>query len=308
LDKKTVKEIVLYNRTITGTTTFPAIQSKTFQTEKGTYYLKEPGVILISRPSVGLYEVRGFLEGFDPSLDFTQYMDDPTKLTDGSQLCKIAGQVCYASFSKKRTYNKDAKRYFDNIKESSHGSVLQHANYSFLLYGISRSLTHELARHGTGTGISQLSQRYVNGKVLRFVERPEYQDDLVLHTAFEKRIDDYYTNYEELSEHLLGLQKDSSSKLLSAEAKTDLRKKVQQCSRSLLPNETEAPLIMTGNVRAWRHIIESRANEHAELEIRELALRIFKCLSQTDEFLFDDYKVVDLPDGTQAVHTQYKKV
>ena len=40
----------------------------------------------------------GFLEGFDPELRFPEYLDDPTKLPDSSQLCKTAGQTCYMSF------------------------------------------------------------------------------------------------------------------------------------------------------------------------------------------------------------------
>ena len=67
--------------------------------------------------------------------------------------------------------------------------------------------------------------------------------------------------------------------LLDAEYRTDARKKVQQTARSLLPNETEAPMVFTGNVRALRHIIEMRADEHAESEIRNLAVRIFLCSS-----------------------------
>ena len=46
-----------------------------------------------------------------------------------------------------RTFNAQADRYFNNLKSSGHGSVFEHANFSFLLYGISRSVTHEIVRH-----------------------------------------------------------------------------------------------------------------------------------------------------------------
>ena len=59
--------------------------------------------------------------------------------------------------------------------------MLEHASFSFLLYGISRSVTHELVRHRAGVGISQVSQRCVSWSVPRFVERPEYQDGGELH-------------------------------------------------------------------------------------------------------------------------------
>jgi thymidylate synthase (FAD) len=95
--------------------------------------------------------------------------------------------------------------------------------------------------------------------------------------------------------------------LLNAEYKTDARKKVQQTARSLLPNETEAPMVFTGNVRALRHIVEMRADEHAESEIRNLAVKLFLCLATADPILFDDYKLQSLPDGTHKVTTEYRK-
>ena len=66
--------------------------------------------------------------------------------------------------------------------------MLEHATFSFLCYGISRSNTHEIVRHRAGTAYSQLSQRFVSGKVLRFVERPEYRNHPSLHKRFEERI------------------------------------------------------------------------------------------------------------------------
>src|SRR5579859_8182555 len=96
--------------------------------------------------------------------------------------------------------------------------------------------------------------------------------------------------------------------LLSGEARTDLRKKVQQAARSVLPNETEAPIVVTGNVRAWRHFLEMRASPHAEIEIRALAFHAYLCLSAAETLLFEDYRIVALPDGTYGVETEFQKV
>jgi thymidylate synthase (FAD) len=286
---------------------FPIVPSPPFATPAGTPYLRAPGVSLLAKPSVNIAGLSDFLEGFAPELHFPQYLDDPTPLSEAAQLCKAAGQLCYMSFGPKRTYNADAARYFHNIMESGHGSVLEHANFSFLFYGISRSVTHELVRHRAGFGFSQLSQRYVSGKVLRFVERPEYQGDAALHEAFERRIDLAAQDYEQTAQRLLEQQK-SGVELLSGEARTDLRKKVQQAARSVLPNETEAPIVVTGNVRAWRHFLEMRANAHAETEIRALAFRTYLCLAAAESLLFGDYRPITLPDSTQAVETVFKKV
>ena len=285
----------------------PAIDAPVLRTPNGTPYLQEPGVVVLSVPATDLLGMAGFLGGFDPALEFPAYLEDPVALPPAEQLCKAAGQICYASFGPKRTHNEQAEKYLLNIKSSGHGSVLEHASFSLLLYGVSRSLTHELVRHRAGTAVSQLSQRFVSGRVLRFVERPEYKDDPELHALFVQRIDAAATAYERLSEMLLERQK-AGGQILTAEARTDLRKKVQQCSRSLLPNETEAPLVFTANARAWRHIIEMRASAHAEIEIRALAFRAYKVLRQVAPLLFGDYEERQLPDGTWAVETPYPKV
>ena len=285
---------------------FPAVHSPVYHTGVGTPYLKKPGVVMLARPQTNVAGLSGFLEGFDPGLRFPEYLDDHTELPGSSQLCKTAGQLCYASFGPRRTRNENAAAYFERLTSAGHGSVLEHASFSFLLYGISRSVTHELVRHRAGAGFSQISQRYVSGNVLRFVERPEYQEDEELHRLFEERADRAAAEYGKMADRLLGRQ-EGGHEMLSADHKTDARKKVQQTARSLLPNETEAPMIFTGNVRALRHIMEMRADAHAESEIRNLALRLFLCLRTVDPILFGDYELGELLDGTFTVSTKNRK-
>jgi thymidylate synthase (FAD) len=285
----------------------PHLHSPALRTEQGTPYLRHAGVVMIARPQVRVEGLRSFLEGFDPALGFPSYLEDPTELTPGAQLLKTAGQTCYASFGPKRTMNENAKRYFDNLSSSGHGSVFEHANYSFFLYGISRSNTHEVVRHRAGTAFSQLSQRFVSGSVLRFVERLEYQDVPALHKRFEQRIDQFAQEYAEVAEELVGLQSEGHPSL-SAEAKTDMRKRVQQVARSVLPNETETTMVLTANVRAWRHMIEMRTDPHAESEIRDLFFRIFLCLRLAEPILFADYNIGPYPDGTYGARTEWRKV
>jgi len=285
----------------------PAFHPPVHKSQEGTPFLRQPGVAVIAKPQVELANLQPFLDGFDSTLEFSSYLSDATPLPSGTQLCKLAGQTCYASFSPKRTLNANADRYFNNIMSSGHGSVLEHANYSFFLYGISRSLTHELVRHRAGFGYSQLSQRYVSGRVLRFVERPEFQDRGELHQSFLQRIDRAHAEYHRLAEKLLHEQ-EAGTAILSAEAKTDLRKKVNQAARAVLPNETETILVATGNARAWRHFIEMRASAHSEVEIRALAVRVFLCLRVLEPILFGDYKIEALPDGTFSVATATPKV
>lgn len=286
---------------------FPVIDSPVYHTSKGTPYLKKPGVALINNSQVNISSLEPFLKGFDPALGFTDYLSDPVVLSATEQIVKIAGQTCYSSWGPKRTQNKDAEKYFANIVSQGHGSVLEHTIFSLFLWGISRSFTHELVRHRAGTAISQLSQRYVSGAVLRFVERPEYQNDTDLHHRFEERVDTNAGEYELVAEALLGLQ-ESGEGILSGEVKTDRRKKVQQAARSVLANEAESSMVFSVNVRAGRHISNMRASEHAEVEIRTGAYYMFLCMALMAPGLFADFKIVDFPDGTKGVKTDYPKV
>ena len=103
----------------------------------------------------------------------------------GEALAEFAGRLCYLSFGEDaglegghksipgRTSN---QAYLANILNTKHGSVLEHAVWSLLLEGISRSLTHELIRHRAGMGYSQLSQRYVDESSIGFVLPPEIEE------------------------------------------------------------------------------------------------------------------------------------
>lgn len=68
--------------------------------------------------------------------------------SDGERLAEFAGRLCY--MSQHNPAGRTTAEYLENIKKQRHGSVLEHANYSLLLEGVSRSLTHELVRHRAG--------------------------------------------------------------------------------------------------------------------------------------------------------------
>jgi len=283
----------------------PRIDSEVLRTKNGTPYLKAPGVVAISQPATDLSGLATFLE----DLGYDKYLEDPMP-SPGTSLCKFAGQLCYMSFGDKRTKNSEAQKYIGNILESKHGSVLEHANYTLLLYGVSRSLTHELVRHRAGFAYSQVSQRYVGEDSLRFVERPEYQNNPELHKAFEQRIDQIRSEYIRLTNNLVQLQREKTPELSIEEEQkqSEKIKKCRQVARSILPNETEAPIVVTANVRAWRHFLEMRGSLHAESEMRILAKRVWQVLKEMDPTLFHDISARQLTDGTEALKVLHSKV
>lgn len=86
--------------------------------------------------------------------------------SDPALLVALAAKRCYMSFQKSLNPNvtkvrKDLTEYLDNVLKSGHGSVLEHACYSFAIEGISRVFTGEMNRHRAGVGISEGSMRYI---------------------------------------------------------------------------------------------------------------------------------------------------
>lgn len=280
----------------------PAFVPDVHRTAAGTPYLKEPGVALIAMPKFLPMEATHFVNSFGDVFDAADYEndwyereshrvgidhDDELKIDDGAALCKFAGQTCYLSFGEKRSRNspEEVKKYFDNIKMSGHGSVLEHAYYSMIVWGVDRAFSHEMVRHRAGWAYSQLSQRYVNGRTLRFVERPEYQGDPDLHAHFEHWIDEARAEYDDRAELL---SKKMAAQLESA-TPTERRKAVNSSARNCLPNETETAIVLTGNVRAWRHVLEMRGALSADVPIAQVALRAYEILRAASPMLFDDY-------------------
>ena len=71
------------------------------------------------------------------------------------------------------------------------------------------------------------------------------------------------------------------------------RKQARQAARAVLPNATETRIVVTGNYRAWRHFIAMRASEHADVEIRRLAIACLRQLVDVAPEVFADFEISD---------------
>ena len=259
-------------------------------------------VYVLNRPSIDQSQVAHFLEDM-----FINWKSDASHGAD--MLCEIAGRVCYMSFTKPRPGGVAA--YFQRIKESGHGSVLEHASWTFLITGISRSLTHELVRHRAGFAFSQLSQRYVDESNTEFIEPDIIASDHEMHAVWSETMQQIRNAYIRLCELLEKRLQEShfSHRWLPPNASaTDKRKIARQAARSVLPNATETKIVVTANARAWRHFIEQRGSRHADYEIRKLTNMIFDILFRSAPHLFSDYQRIALSDGTFEITTDYRKV
>ena len=225
---------------------------------------------------------------------FTPPADVPweTDADGGQALAEFAGRACYQSWSKPNPATATNAGYLRHILEVGHLSVLEHGTVSMYLTGLSRSLTHELVRH-RHFSYSQLSQRYVPEHEAEMVEPAVIAEDPELHALFLASTEAALAAYEQL---LAGLEQ----RFADAPNATLRRRQARQAARAVLPNATETRIVVTGNYRAWRHFVAMRASEHADVEIRALAIACLRELQRVAANVFGDFRISTLADGSEV--------
>ncbi len=108
-----------------------------------------PQVFLIARPSIDVEGMRGYLRDVGGESWLERRLDESESAPNGGELIvEFGGRACYRSWepglnpnvTKVRT---DQREYFANILRSAHGSVLEHASYSFALRNVSRVFCYD---------------------------------------------------------------------------------------------------------------------------------------------------------------------
>ena len=247
-----------------------------------------PSVYLVGKQLIDQSEMGRFLD----SHNVPKWSTDAPSHSE--ELVETAGRLCYMSFAKPRPGGNQA--YINHILEVGHGSVLEHAVYSMVFTGISRSLTHELVRHRAGMSYSQLSQRYVDESDCAFVVPPSITLTSESGAWWASCMGRALGQYQAMIESLEMRFADITDKTLK-------RKKIRETARSVLPNCTETKIFVTGNARAWRHFLELRGSIHADAEIQRLAIAVLDVLQAESPNLFGDYSVTD-----QGIETIWRKV
>jgi thymidylate synthase (FAD) len=220
-----------------------------------------------------------------------------TDAEGGQALAEFAGRACYQAWEKVNPATATNEGYLRHVLEVGHLAVLEHASVTMYLTGLSRSLAHELTRH-RHFSCSQLSQRYVPQGDATFVEPAIIAEDPALHEEFLAAADAALDAHR----RLLGALATGLDGVPNA---TLRRKQALQAANSVLPTATETRMVVTGNYRAWRHFIAMRASEHADVEIRRLALACLRELQRVAPNVFRDFRISALSDGTEVAASPY---
>jgi thymidylate synthase (FAD) len=160
---------------------------------------------------------------------------------------------------------------------------------------------HNFVANGIVTHNSQLSQRYVDESDAAFVCPPAIVGDEALERQWREQIEGAQRAYVALVERLM-------ERHAWVADKVHRRKMAREAARAVLPNATETKIVVTGNARAWRTMLELRASEAAELEIRRLAVLLVRVLQQEAPAFFSDFAVYTADDRREAARIEFHKV
>jgi thymidylate synthase (FAD) len=230
---------------------------------------------------------------------FTPPKDVPwdTDADGGQALAEFAGRACYEAWDKPNPATATNQGYLRHVLEVGHLAVLEHATVTMYLTGVSRAVAHELVRH-RHFSFSQLSPRHVPGRDAAVVEPAAITEDPELHERFLAATDAALAAYGDL---LDGLER----RIADVPNATLRRRQARQAARSVLPVGLETRVVVTGNYRAWRHFVAMRASEHADVEIRELAIACLRELRRVAGNVFDDFRISSLADGSEVAASPY---
>ena len=255
-----------------------------------------PQVELIARPSLDVDALERYLKTVGGESWLALRRDQAEEVNPGELLIEAAGRACYRSWTEGLNPNvkrirRDQQQYFTNILASGHGSVLEHANYSFVIWDVSRVLTHEIVRHRAGSAFSQESLRFVRINDIGF-RIPESLEPLRPQiVSILETLEDFQIT---AADHF-GLDEEG--------VVFHTKKEITSALRRLAPEGLSTMIVWTANVRTLRHVIQARTDPGAEEELRYVFNLIGEIMQRETPLLFADFVVED-----GAWKTQYRKV
>jgi thymidylate synthase (FAD) len=240
-----------------------------------------PSVHLIARTAVDTAGMRGYLESVGGESWLERVLQDQPN--DAELLVEFAGRACYRSWEPGLNANvtrvrTDRRAYLENILHSAHGSVLEHASFSFALRNVSRVFTHELVRHRAGSAFSQESLRYVRLTDIGFRVPPALESMRERVLSIVEQLEEFQREAAEQ----LGLDEEGVPFHVKKEATSALRR--------LAPIGLSTDIIWTANVRTLRHVIEMRTDPGAEEELRLVFDEIARVCKSESPLLFQDFE------------------
>ena len=193
------------------------------------------------------------------------------KLLDSKDIMSTiekAGRICYKSEGLIKEGSAD--KFIGGIIKRGHESVIEHISISAIII-TDRATSHQIVRHRIAS-YSQESQRYCNyskdkfDNEITFIEPVFWNEESIIKSAWLDAMNNAAKSYFELI--ALGAKPEQA--------------------RTVLPNSTKTELVMTMNLREWRHFLKLRTSEAADPQIREIAEMLLAQLNDYLPVIFND--------------------
>ncbi|HDP96284.1 MAG TPA: FAD-dependent thymidylate synthase [Euryarchaeota archaeon] len=187
---------------------------------------------------------------------------------DPDRICAAAALSCYSREPSAAIFenitDENARKAIAKIVGMGHLSVIEHANFTFSIEGVSRALTHQLVRHRIAS-YSQQSQRYVSMDRAEYIVPPSIAADPESLRRYEALMDVIWKEYAKLCENA-----------------------PKEDARYVLPNACNTNITVTMNARELWHFFTLRCCRRAQWEIRKMAWYMLEAARKTSPILFEN--------------------
>jgi len=196
---------------------------------------------------------------------------DPPSYAELLHKVEVAGRVCYKS--EDRIKDGSAEKFVKGIIKRGHEAVIEHGSLS-VRFICDRGVTHEIVRHRLAS-YCQESTRYCN------YSKEQFNSEIaVIEPLYLTRNTAAYDVWKEAMERT-----EQAYFWLLDEGLTP------QEARAVLPNSLKTEIIMTANLREWRHFCKLRASAAAHPQMREVAGMLLEMLKANYPVFFEDIEV-----------------
>ena len=203
----------------------------------------------------------------NPSFELLRNID-PSEILKNIELY---GRVCYKSEG--LITEDSANPFIRRILKSGHESVIEHEKVTVKII-CDRGVTHEIVRHRIAS-YSQESTRYCNyskdkfGSELTFIKPFFWSEDSKEYEIWKNQMQSIEDNYISLIQ--LGATPEQA--------------------RIILPNSLKTEIVVTMNLREWRHFFKLRTSNRAHPQMREISIPLFKKMRKMFPPIFEDIQL-----------------
>lgn len=184
------------------------------------------------------------------------------------------GRTCYKSEDK--ITDSSAVKFVSGLIERGHEAMIEH-NAISVRFICDRGVSHELVRHRLAS-FGQESTRYCNYSKDKFGNELTFILPFFFDTGMGVKSNSLvFQEWQHLCEHA----EDAYFNLLKMGAEP-------QQARSVLPNSLKTEIVMTMNLREWRHFFGLRCDAPAHPQMRELTMPLLKEMHELIPIVFDD--------------------